>query len=225
MLPVISYSITNMSTLTTSFTTSASEFICPTCQKRYKKQGGLSRHLSIVKRYNISHSDLDKLPETNNEKFKSILVYLIHRKLPHGFKKGGRQLVSLACTEHQFFDIFKGYIHHHSNKNVYKCIFRGSAGYQILSEILNNPLWGRKFYDEEQQTYVVLFNDPPEHLKNNPLAIATRCATESIATHRRKSRYNPGEVIIEWKIKGEKDAKENYCEAGFIYIHFWVRQI
>ncbi|PKB93402.1 hypothetical protein RhiirA5_441372, partial [Rhizophagus irregularis] len=76
-----------------------------------------------------------------------------------------------------------------------------------------------------QQTYVVLFNDPPEHLKNNPLAIATRCATESIATHRRKSRYNPGEVIIEWKIKGEKDAKENYCEAGFIYIHFWVRQI
>ncbi|POG82809.1 hypothetical protein GLOIN_2v383838 [Rhizophagus irregularis DAOM 181602=DAOM 197198] len=112
-----------MSTLTTSFTTSASEFICPTCQKRYKKQGGLSRHLSIVKRYNISHSDLDKLPETNNEKFKSILVYLIHRKLPHGFKKGGRQLVSLACTEHQFFDIFKGYIHHHSNRNVYKCIF------------------------------------------------------------------------------------------------------
>ncbi|POG78174.1 hypothetical protein GLOIN_2v1870697 [Rhizophagus irregularis DAOM 181602=DAOM 197198] len=149
----VTYSITNMSTLTT---------------------------------------DLDKLPETNNEKFKSILVYLIHRKLPHGFKKGSHQLVSLACTKHQFFDIFKG-------------------------EILNNPLWGQKFYDEEQQTYVILFNDPPEHLKNNPLAIATHCATESIATHRRKSRYNPGEVIIEWKIKGEKDAKENYCEAGFIY--------
>ncbi|RGB22910.1 hypothetical protein C1646_822346, partial [Rhizophagus diaphanus] len=70
MLPVISYSITNMSTFTTSFTTFASEFICSTCQKRYKKQGRLSQHLSIVKRYNISHNDLDKLPETNNEKFK-----------------------------------------------------------------------------------------------------------------------------------------------------------
>ncbi|CAB4434535.1 unnamed protein product [Rhizophagus irregularis] len=98
MLPVISYSITNMSTLTTSFTTSASEFIYPTCQKRYKKQGGFSQHLSIVKRYNILHSNLDKLPETNNEKFKSILVYLIYRKLPHRFKKKSHQLVSFASN-------------------------------------------------------------------------------------------------------------------------------
>ncbi|PKY54602.1 hypothetical protein RhiirA4_473495 [Rhizophagus irregularis] len=187
-----------MSTFTTSFTTSASEFIYPTCQKRYKKQGGFSQHLSIVKRYNILHSNLDKLPETNNEKFKSILVYLIYRKLPHRFKKKSHQLVSFACTEYQFFNIFKGYIYHYSNRNIYN----------------------QKFYDKKQQTYVVLFNGPPEYLKNNPLAIATHCATESIATHRCKSRYNPGEIIIEWKIKGEKDAKENYCEAGFIYIHF-----
>jgi len=200
------------------------EFSCSACKKKFKKQSGLSRHLTIVKKYNIPRNDLGSLSETNNKKFKSILVYLIHRKLQNGFKKGGRQLVSLVCTEHQFFDIFKGHIHHHSNRNVYKCIFRGATGYQTLSEILNNPLWGRKFYDNEQQTYVVLFNDPPQHLKNNPLAIATRCATENIIK-RRKSKYNPGEVIIEWKIKGEKDAKENYCEAGFIYIHFWVKQI
>ena len=211
--------------LTTPYTISTLEFFCSICQKRFKKQSGLSRHLTIVKKYNIPHNDLDNLSETNNKKFKSILVYLIHRKLPSGFKKGGRQLVSLACTEHQFFDIFKGHIHHRSNRNVYKCIFRGSAGYQTLSEILNNPLWGRKFYDEEQQTYVVLFNDPLQHLKNNPLAIAARCAAENITAKRRKSRYNLGEVIVEWKIKAEKDAKENYCEAGFIYIHFWVKQI
>jgi hypothetical protein len=36
-----------------------------------------------------------------------------------------------------------------------------------------------------------------------------------------KSTYNSGEVNVEWKIKSEKNAKENYCEAGFIYIHFW----
>ena len=90
---------------------------------------------------------------------------------------------------------------------------------------MNNHLWDRKFYDKEQQIYVVLFNDPPQHLKNNPLAIATYRAIESITTKRRKSKYNPREVVIEWKIKGKKDAKENYCEAGFIYIHFWVKQI
>jgi hypothetical protein len=217
-------SSTNTS-LTTQVTVSITEFCCSTCQKQFKKQSGLIRHLAIVKNYNIPHNNLNNLSETNNKRFKNILVYLIHRKLPNGFKRGGRQLVSLACTEHQFFDIFKGHIHHRNNRNVYKCIFRGSTGYQILGEILNNQLWGRKFYDEEQQTYVVLFNDPPQHLKNNPLAIAIHRATEGITTKRRKSKYNPGEVVIEWKIKGEKDAKENYCEAGFIYIHFLVKQI
>jgi hypothetical protein len=215
---------TSLPSLTTPPTVSTSEFSCSVCQKGFRKQRGLSQHLTIVKNYNKPRNDLDNLSEVNNNKFKNILVYLIHRRLPNGFKRGGRQLVSLACTEHQFFNIFKEYIHHRSNRNVYKCVFRGSAGYHIFSEIFNNPLWGRKFYDEEQQTYVVLFNDPPQHLKNNPLAIATRCANED-TTKRRKSKYNPSEVVIEWKIKGEKDAKENYCEAGFIYIHFWVKQI
>ncbi|PKK57174.1 hypothetical protein RhiirC2_798545 [Rhizophagus irregularis] len=92
------------------------------------------------------------------------------------------------------------------------------------NEILNNPLWGRRFYDEEQQIYVVLFDDLPQHLKNNPLAIVANCA-EGITTKRRKSKYNSGEVTIEWKIKAKKDAKKNYCEAGFIYMHFWIKQI
>ena len=134
-----------------------------------------------MKKYNIPRDDLNSLSENNNNNFTNILVYLIHRKLPNGFKRGGRQLVSLACTEHQFFDIFKGHIHHRSNKNIYKCVFRGADGYKELSKILGNQLWGKKFYEEQQQTYVVLFNDPPQHLKNNPLAIAVRRA-ESIIT-------------------------------------------
>ena len=102
-----------------------------------------------------------------------------------------------------------------------------NVSFEVLMDIkiLDNQLWGRKFYDEEQQTYVALFDNPPQHLKNNPLAIATRHATENITTKRRKFKCNPGEVTIEWKIKVEKDAKENYCEAGFIYMHFWVKQI
>ncbi|CAG8608417.1 7619_t:CDS:2 [Funneliformis mosseae] len=130
------------------------------------------------------NTNIESLSEINNKKFKSILVYLIYRKLPNRFKKEGRQLVSLAHTEHQFFDIFKGYIYHRNNRN------------------------GRRFYNEEQQTYVVLFDDLPQHLKNNPLAITTYHAVESIITKRRKSKYNPGEVNIDWKIKVEKDAKD-----------------
>src|SRR3954466_6932229 len=106
---------------TTPFATPTSEFSCFICRKSYKNQKGISRHLAIVKKYNIPLTSLNGLSETNNEQFKSILVYLIHCKLPNGFRKGGRQLVSLVCTEHQFFDIFKGYIHHRSNNNVYKC--------------------------------------------------------------------------------------------------------
>ncbi|PKC11235.1 hypothetical protein RhiirA5_413353 [Rhizophagus irregularis] len=158
-----------------------------------KKQSRFSRYLTIVKKYNILQNNSDNLSETNNKNFKNILVYLIHCKLPNRFKRGGCQLVSLACIEHQFFDIFKRYIHHHSNKNIYKCIFQGTIGYQTLSEILNNPLWDQRSYD---QTYIVLFNNPLQHLKNNPLDIVANCA-EGITTKRCKSKYNPGEITIE----------------------------
>ena len=130
----------NNISLKTQVTVSITEFFCSTCQKQFKKQKGLIRHLAIVKKYNIPRNNLDNLSELNNKKFKNILVYLIHRKLPNGFKRGGRQLVSLACTEHQFFDVFKGHIHYHNNRNVYRCIFRGSVGHQMLSKILNNSL-------------------------------------------------------------------------------------
>ena len=62
----------------------------------------------------------------------------------------------------------------------------------------------------------------PQHIKNNPLTIAT---AKNMSTKKRKPKCNPGEVIIEWRIKSEKDAKENYCEAGFIYMYFWVKQV
>lgn len=42
---------------------------------------------------------------------------------------------------------------------------------------------------------------------------------------RRKLRYKRGEVIIEWKPRREKDAKDNKYEGGFLYIHFWIIEI
>jgi hypothetical protein len=53
-------------------------------------------------------------------------------------------------------------------------------------------------------------------MNNNLLSIATRCTAKGIC----KFKYNSEEVNVKWKIKSEKDAKENYCETGFIYIYF-----
>ncbi|CAI2194561.1 17629_t:CDS:2, partial [Funneliformis geosporum] len=137
------------------------ELSCSVCQKSFKKSSGLSRHLGIVNKYNITRNDLDSLSETNNTKFKKY------------------SSVFDSPTEHQFFDVFKGHIYYR-----------------------------RKFYNEEQQTYVILFDDLLQHLKKNPLTITTYVAENF--NKRRRSKYNPGEVIVEWKIKVEKDAKENY---------------
>ena len=52
------------------FSTSTSEFFCSAYQKRFKKQSGLSRHLTIMKNYNISRNDLESLSETNNKNIK-----------------------------------------------------------------------------------------------------------------------------------------------------------
>ncbi|PKC53198.1 hypothetical protein RhiirA1_479797 [Rhizophagus irregularis] len=46
--------------------------------------------------------------------------------------------------------------------------------------------------------------------------------TEVNPHSRRKLRYKRGEVIIEWKPRREKDAKDNKYEGGFLYIHFWI---
>src|SRR5437763_17088603 len=88
-------------------TPSTSEFFCSICKKNFRKQIGLSRHLAIVKKYNISRDGLDSLIETNNKKFKNILIYLINQKLPKRIKKNCRHIISLHCTKHKFVDIFK----------------------------------------------------------------------------------------------------------------------
>ena len=38
----------------------------------------------------------------------------------------------------------------------------------------------------------------------------------------KNSRYKRGEIIIEWKPRQEKDVKNNKCEGGFLYVHFWI---
>ncbi|GBC00659.1 hypothetical protein RclHR1_03930009 [Rhizophagus clarus] len=44
-------------------TTIDSGFECNVCRKAFKSKNGLTRHFNIVKKYNISRSDLNILPE------------------------------------------------------------------------------------------------------------------------------------------------------------------
>ena len=201
-------------------TTKSEVHVCTICCKTFHKKAGLSRHFTIIRKYNHRPNGLERLPESNNIKFKKLLIYLIHRKLSNGFKKSDRQVISLPCTQNQFFDVFQGHIHYKRHDTSYICTFRGATRNRTLGEILGNPVWGKKFYEEDQQTYVVLLDQLPKHLQNNPLARASKAPTR-----RRKSKYNYGEVAIEWKMKSDKDAQHNICEAGFLFVHFWVKQI
>ncbi|POG63620.1 hypothetical protein GLOIN_2v1783828 [Rhizophagus irregularis DAOM 181602=DAOM 197198] len=174
-----------------------SKFECNVCRKVFKSKSGLTRHHNIVKKYNISRSDLDILPENTTRQFKGILVHYIHKKLPSGYKKLGKQTVSIPATESQFYAVFKDHIHYYSaRKNIYKCIFHGVSANQILADILEMQEWGLNF------------------MSNVNVLITKQC----------KSRYERGQLVVEWKQQKNSDFNGNLTQAGHIYFHFFNSQ-
>jgi len=112
---------------------------CLVCGKVFKLRRGLAQHKAIIRKYNAIQGDFYKLPEAFIKEFKKTLVFLIHRQLPCHFTKIGMKVVTVACTQSQFFATFTGYIHHYSNKTrIYKCIFRGSNAWATLAQIFDN---------------------------------------------------------------------------------------
>jgi hypothetical protein len=203
-------------TPTAPTTTIDSGFECNVCRKAFKSKGGLTRHLNIVKKYNISRPDLD-MPKNTTQQFKGILVHYIRKKLPRGYKKLGKQTVSVPATESQFYAVFKNHIHYYSaRKNVYKCIFHGVSANQVLADILEMQDWGIKYYEQCQRTYVVLCDDNIEESDDeNPILRATKQC---------KSRYERGQFIVEWKQQKDLDFNGNFTQAGHIYFHFFNSQ-
>ena len=97
-------------------------------------------------------------PEAINE-FKAQLVHVIQGKLKGHFSQSGKQTISLPCLESLFFGVFEGYIHHYNYQTgSYKCFFQGPDAYAQIANLFSNPNWGRKFFDNNQQTFVVLFD-------------------------------------------------------------------
>ncbi|RHZ79626.1 hypothetical protein Glove_143g88 [Diversispora epigaea] len=135
---------------------------CLTCGKEYKNLKGLARHKYYVQRYNQHRQELDEISINTIDEFKQIIVAEIHRKLTLSFRSMGKKLVTIPYTESIFFSIFGGNIHYYSNtKGFYRCFFKGSNSYEILSNIFNSEQWGKKIYSQNQVTYIVCADPIP----------------------------------------------------------------
>jgi hypothetical protein len=180
-------------------------FECEICKVLYKTKRGLTRHQNIVQKYNIRREGLYILPSEAINQFKADLVHIIGSKLKEHFKQSGKQNLSFPCLESLFFGVFEGYIHHFNYKNGgYKCIFQGQNAYTQLANLLNNQNWGRKFFDNNQQTFVLLFDGQAEA---------------------RVKKSSLPKLVIEWKTKNKEDSKGNQTSAGYMHLCFYTQQI
>ncbi|RIB15189.1 hypothetical protein C2G38_2193006 [Gigaspora rosea] len=131
-------------------------------------------------------------------------------KLKEHFKQSGKQTISFPCLKSLFFRVFEGYIHYFNFRNgSYKCFFHGPDAYLQLTNILNNSNWGRKFFDNDHQTFVILFNAQAEKKANCNLFDKNRLP----------------KLTVEWKMKIKRDTKNNQISAGYIYLSFYTQQI
>lgn len=183
------------------------EFECEICRAKYKTKRGLTRHQSIVRKYNIRREGLYVLPSEAIGQFKKDLLYIIGSKLKEHFTHSGRQTLSFPCLESLFFGVFEGHIHYFNKNGSYQCFFHGPNAYTQLATIFNNQNWGRRFFDNDQQTFVLLFDAQAEKNSN--------C----------KKKKGFPQLTVEWKTKYKKDTKNNQTSAGYMYLNFYTLQV
>ncbi|RIA91452.1 hypothetical protein C1645_812778 [Glomus cerebriforme] len=197
---------------------------CVICKASYKSQSGLTRHKNIIQKYNVRREGLYVLPSEAITEFKGQLVHVIQSKLKDHFSQSGRQTISFPCLESLFFGVFEGYIHHYNFRSgSYKCFFQGSDAYTQVANLFDNPNWGRKFFDNDQQTFVMLF-DAQAEVEANQENIFNQNG-KRIPKNRLK-KFKLPKLTVEWKCKKSKeDAKKNKTLAGYIYLNFCTQQI
>jgi len=193
---------------------------CTVCEKCFKSNRGLVRHMNMIRKYNEISEGQEKIPEFLINKFKEpySIVYFNTSTSLQNSKNIGLQSIFMACPVSLYKVIFKNNIHYYTKRTgVFKCVFRGTTGYQELTNIFNNQNWGVKCYPQKQQTYIQM-TPLCNQLQESPLFKLR----QQVALNTRRSRYPYGEVIIEWKQKKDTDAEGNICQGGFLYIHFFV---
>ncbi|RHZ82629.1 hypothetical protein Glove_106g42 [Diversispora epigaea] len=189
---------------------------CAICKVSYKTKLGLTRHKNIIQKYNVQER-LYTLPSEAISDFKAHLVYIIQSKLKGHFSQSGRQTISFPCLESLFFGVFKGYIHHYNYRSGnYKCLFQGPDTYTQVSNLFGNSNWGRKFFDNNQQTYIILF-DARAEVEANQEDIFDSYG-KKIPKNRLK-KFKLPKLIVEWKYRRTNDAKDNKTSAAhLVYI-------
>ena len=142
---------------------SSTLYECKICRASYKSKSELTRHENIVQKFNTRREGLYTLPPEAINEFKAQLVHVIQSKLKGHFSQSGKQTISYPCLESLFFGVFEGYIHHYNYQTgSYKCFFQGPDAYIQIANLFGNPNWGCKFFDNNQQTFVVLFDAQAE---------------------------------------------------------------
>jgi hypothetical protein len=205
-------------------TTSSTLHECTVCKASYRSKSGLTRHKTIVQKYNTRREGLYTLPLEAINEFKAQLVHVIQGKLKDHFSQSGRQTISLPCLESLFFGVFEGYIHYYNYRTgSYKCFFQGPDAYTQVANLFNNPNWGRKFFNNNQQTFVVLF-DARAEADANQESLSDQHG-DRVPKNKLK-RFNLPKLTVEWKYKKSKeDAKNNRTSAGYINLKFCAQQI
>ncbi|RIB00469.1 hypothetical protein C2G38_2129868 [Gigaspora rosea] len=182
-------------------------FKCEICEMIYKTKRGLTCHQRIVQKYNIRRKGLYTLPLQAVKQFKADLVHIIGSKLKEHYSWSGKQTITFPCLESLFFGAFKGHIHYYNRRNhSYKCFFHGPDAYSQLASLFKNQNWGRKFFSNDQQTFILLFN-----------------AQVQKANYKKKSELP--RLMVEWKTKSKRDAKGNHTSAGYLHLSFYTQQI
>jgi hypothetical protein len=164
------------------------------------------------------------LPPEAIKEFKAQLVHVIQGKLKGYFSQLGKQTISLPCLESLFFGVFKDYIHYYSYQTgSYKCYFQGLDAYTQIANLFDNPNWRCKFFDNNQQTFVVLFDAQAEADANQENLFDQD--GNRIPKNRLK-RFNLPKLTVEWKYKkSREDAKKNRTSAEYISLKFCAQQI
>ncbi|RGB27968.1 hypothetical protein C1646_768426 [Rhizophagus diaphanus] len=153
-------------------------------------------------------------PTTSSTLHEYMVCKASYRKAINEFKA---QLVHVI-------QVFEGYIHYYNYQTgSYKYFFQGPDAYTQVANLFNNPNWERKFFNNNQQTFVVLFDAQAEADANQESLSDQH--SDRIPKNRLK-RFNLPKLTVEWKYKKSKeDAKNNRTSAEYINLKFCAQQI
>ncbi|CAG8674847.1 45277_t:CDS:2 [Gigaspora margarita] len=93
-------------------------------------------------------------------------------------------------------------------------------------QIFDSNEWGRKFYKQNQQTYVVIqeFNASAVEESEIDVDSLLQLVAKKPQKQYHKPKFTYSEVLVEWRYKKKIEENGTICMTGFIYIYFFINQ-